>query len=53
MESEATPVTIDKQSVLDAALALTGGILGGVVVGVLVARRYLATPINTAPKSAK
>lgn len=32
----------------DAALSLAGGILGGLTVGVLIARRYLTTPITAA-----
>lgn len=43
-------MTIDKQSLIDAALALVGGILGGAAVGAFYIHRYLHTPVNSAPR---
>lgn len=59
-------MTIDRQSVVDALLALLGGILGGAAVGAytvhrylhsgdgdkLYTHRYLSTPVNSAPQGA-
>lgn len=35
----------------DAALSLTGGILGGLAIGTWLARRYLKTSVPTKPYS--